>query len=77
MTLSDEERDAIVFYRIQKAKETLKEAVGIASLGLLERCNQSPLLCLLLHDKRIACVSWIFGSDTFGSYTPFGIALCD
>jgi uncharacterized protein (UPF0332 family) len=33
MSLSDEERDAIVFYRIQKAKETLKEAVGIASLG--------------------------------------------
>ena len=33
MSLSNEERDAIVFYRIQKAKETLKEAVGIASLG--------------------------------------------
>jgi uncharacterized protein (UPF0332 family) len=33
MSLSDEERDAIVFYRIQKAKETLREAVGISSLG--------------------------------------------
>ncbi len=33
MSLSDEERDAIVFYRIQKAKDTLKEAQGIAQLG--------------------------------------------
>lgn len=33
MSLSDEERDAIVFYRTQKAHETLKEAVGIAPLG--------------------------------------------
>jgi len=33
MSLSDEERDAIVFYRIQKAKETWKEAEGIAKLG--------------------------------------------
>lgn len=33
MSLSDEERDAIVFYRIQKAKETLNEAEGIAQLG--------------------------------------------
>jgi uncharacterized protein (UPF0332 family) len=33
MSLSDEERDAIVFYRIQKANETLKEAEGIAQLG--------------------------------------------
>ena len=30
MSLSDEERDAIVFYRKQKAKETWKEAEGIA-----------------------------------------------
>ncbi len=33
MSLSDEERDAIVYYRIQKANETLKEAEGIAQLG--------------------------------------------
>jgi len=33
MSLTDEERDAIVFYRIQKANETLKEAEGIAQLG--------------------------------------------
>src|ERR1035437_8085324 len=33
MSLSDEERDAVVFYRIQKAKETWKEAEGIAGLG--------------------------------------------
>ena len=33
MSLSDEERDAIVFYRIQKAKDTLNEAEGIAQLG--------------------------------------------
>lgn len=33
MSLSDEERDAIVFYRIQKAKDTLTEAEGIAQLG--------------------------------------------
>jgi uncharacterized protein (UPF0332 family) len=28
-----EERDAVVFYRIQKAKDTLNEAVGIAQLN--------------------------------------------
>ncbi|MBB3187221.1 HEPN domain-containing protein [Microbacter margulisiae] len=33
MSLSREERDAIIYYRIQKAKETLKEASGIAKLG--------------------------------------------
>ncbi|MDD4968214.1 MAG: HEPN domain-containing protein [Paludibacter sp.] len=33
MSLTDEERDAVVFYRIQKAKETWKEAEGIAQLG--------------------------------------------
>ncbi len=33
MSLSDEERDAVVFYRIQKAKDTWKEADGIAKLG--------------------------------------------
>jgi len=33
MSLTDEERDAIVFYRKQKAKETLSEAEGIAQLG--------------------------------------------
>lgn len=33
MSLTDEERDAIVFYRIQKSKETLNEAVGIAQLS--------------------------------------------
>jgi uncharacterized protein (UPF0332 family) len=33
MSINDEERDAIVFYRIQKAKETWKEAEGIAQLG--------------------------------------------
>jgi len=32
MNLSDEERDAIVIYRIQKAKDTLNEAIGIAQL---------------------------------------------
>jgi uncharacterized protein (UPF0332 family) len=32
MSLSNEERDAIVIYRVQKAKETLKEAIGIAHL---------------------------------------------
>jgi len=33
MSLSDEERDAVVFYRTQKAKGTWKEAEGIARLG--------------------------------------------
>lgn len=33
MSLTNEERDAIVFYRIQKAKETFNEAEGIAQLG--------------------------------------------
>ena len=32
MSLTDEERDAIVFYRIQKSKDTLNEAIGIAQL---------------------------------------------
>jgi len=32
MSLNDEERDAIVIYRIQKAKDTLNEAIGIAQL---------------------------------------------
>jgi uncharacterized protein (UPF0332 family) len=30
--LTDEERNAVVFYRIQKAKDTLNEAIGIAQL---------------------------------------------
>ena len=33
MNLTDEEREAVVFYRIQKANETWKEAEGIAQLG--------------------------------------------
>lgn len=33
MTLSDDERDALVSYRIQKAFDTIKEAKGISSLG--------------------------------------------
>jgi uncharacterized protein (UPF0332 family) len=33
MSLSDEERDALVFYKRQKANDTLKEALGIAQLG--------------------------------------------
>lgn len=33
MTLSNEEREAIVAFRIQKAKDTLSEAEGIATLG--------------------------------------------
>jgi len=33
MSLSDEEKDAVIFYRIQKAKDTWKEAEGIAQLG--------------------------------------------
>lgn len=32
MSLTDEERDAVVYYRIQKAKDTLNEAIGIAQL---------------------------------------------
>lgn len=33
MSLTNDERDAIVYLRIQKAKDTLNEAEGIASLG--------------------------------------------
>lgn len=33
MNLSDDEREAIVSFRIQKGKETLEEAKGIATLG--------------------------------------------
>lgn len=33
MSLSDDERDAIVAFRIQKSKDTLDEAKGIATLG--------------------------------------------
>jgi len=33
MTLTKEERDTIVAYRIEKAKETFQEAKGIISLG--------------------------------------------
>ena len=33
MSLTEEERDAVVFHKIQKAKETWKEAEGIAQLG--------------------------------------------
>ncbi len=33
MNLTNEEREAIVYLRIQKAKNTLKEAEGIATLG--------------------------------------------
>ncbi|MDR2027224.1 MAG: HEPN domain-containing protein [Prevotellaceae bacterium] len=33
MTLSSQERDAIVAYRVEKAKETIKEVDGIVSMG--------------------------------------------
>lgn len=33
MSLSDDERDAILAFRIQKSKDTLDEAKGIATLG--------------------------------------------
>lgn len=33
MSLSDEEREAIVSFRVEKGKETLEEARGIATLG--------------------------------------------
>ena len=33
MSLSDEEREAIISFRIQKAKDTFAEAEGIATLG--------------------------------------------
>ena len=33
MSLTIEEREAIVSFRIQKAKDTLAEAEGIATLG--------------------------------------------
>ena len=32
MSLTDEEKNAVVFYRIQKAKDTLNEAIGIVQL---------------------------------------------
>jgi len=32
MSLSDEERKALVFYKTQKSKDTLSEALGIAEL---------------------------------------------
>ncbi|HLP04506.1 MAG TPA: HEPN domain-containing protein [Paludibacter sp.] len=32
MSLSEEERNALVFYKIQKSKDTFNEAVGIAQL---------------------------------------------
>lgn len=33
MSLSEEERNAIVAYRVEKAMQTLNEALGISSLG--------------------------------------------
>lgn len=33
MSLSDDEREAIVSFRVQKGKDTLEEAKGIATLG--------------------------------------------
>jgi len=33
MSLTNDERDAIISFRIQKAKDTLNEAEGIATLG--------------------------------------------
>jgi len=33
MSLTDDEREAIISFRIQKAKDTLAEAEGIATLG--------------------------------------------
>lgn len=33
MSLTEEERKAIVSFRIQKAEETIGEAIGIATLG--------------------------------------------
>lgn len=32
MSLSNEEREALVYYKIQKSKDTLNEAIGIAQL---------------------------------------------
>lgn len=35
MSLTDEERDAVVYYRIQKAKDTLNEAIGQQKQGIV------------------------------------------
>ena len=50
MKLSEDERTAIVTYRLQKAKETLVEAEGNINV-LLVHGGQSFVLCLLLRDK--------------------------
>ncbi len=61
MSLTDEERDAVVFYRIQKAKDTLIEAEGIAQLGYWNAVtNRLYYACyymttaLLIHNGHFA-----------------------
>ena len=61
MSLTDEERIAIVSFRIQKAEETIGEAIGIATLGYWNAvANRLYYACyymtsaLLIHNKYAA-----------------------
>lgn len=61
MSLSDEERDAVVFLKIQKAYETLSQAEGIAQLGYWNAvANRLYYACyyittaLLIYNKHTA-----------------------
>ncbi len=61
MSLSDEERDAIVLLKIQKANETYRQAEGIAQLGYWNAvANRLYYACyyitsaLLIHNRHTA-----------------------
>jgi uncharacterized protein (UPF0332 family) len=56
MNLTDEEREAVVFYRIQKANETWKEAEGIAKLGYWNAVvNRLYYACYYMTSALLIC----------------------
>lgn len=56
MSLTDEERSAVVFYRIQKAKDTLNEAIGITQLKYWNAVtNRLYYACYYITSALLIC----------------------
>lgn len=52
MALTDPERQAIVLYRIEKSRDTLKEAKAVAALGFWSLCANR-----LYYSAYYSCVA--------------------
>ena len=56
MSLSEEERDALVYYKIQKSKDTLTEAMGISQLYYWNAvANRLYYACYYITTALLVC----------------------